>query len=89
MDTTKESRLADYESLYWEFDSPLMQQIRGEAYGEDIGQHSWVDADEVRADIVRLGLSPSSRLIDPGSGSCRPLTFILLLSTHTFGYQAG
>ncbi|HEY7698033.1 MAG TPA: methyltransferase domain-containing protein, partial [Vicinamibacteria bacterium] len=46
-------------------------------YGEDIGQHSWVGADEVRGDIGRLELSPSSRLIDLGCGPCGPLTFIL------------
>jgi SAM-dependent methyltransferase len=66
-----------YDSLYREFDSPLMRRIRREAYGEDIGQHSWVGADELRADIVRLDLSPSSRLIDLGCGPCGPLTFML------------
>ena len=51
MDTSKESRADGYESFYREFDSPLMRQIRREAYGEDIGQHSWVGADELRGDI--------------------------------------
>jgi hypothetical protein len=37
-----------YEATYREFDSPLMRQIRREAYGEDIGQHSWVGAAELR-----------------------------------------
>jgi SAM-dependent methyltransferase len=77
MDSPTESRSEGYESFYREFDSPLMQQIRREAYGEDIGQHSWVDADEVRADIIRLQLTPFSRLVDLGSGPCGPLTFIL------------
>jgi sarcosine/dimethylglycine N-methyltransferase len=66
-----------YEALYSGFDSPLMRQVRSEAYGEDIGQHSWVGAGELRADIRRLGLSPSSRLLDLGSGPCGPLTFVL------------
>jgi SAM-dependent methyltransferase len=66
-----------YQALYSGFDSPLMRQIRREAYGEDIGQHSWVGAEELRADIRRLGLSPSSRLLDLGSGPCGPLTFVL------------
>ena len=55
-----------------------MQQVRREAYGEDIGQHSWVGADEVRGDIQRLGLSSSSRLLDLGCGPCGPLTYILV-----------
>ena len=41
-------RADGYESFYREFDSPLMRQIRREAYGEDIGQHSWVGAEELR-----------------------------------------
>ena len=54
-----------------------MQRIRREGYGEDIGQHSWVTADEMRADIRRLQLTASSRLIDLGCGPCGPLTFVL------------
>jgi len=57
-----------YESFYRAFDAPLMRQIRREAYGEDIGQHSWVGADELRHDARRLGL---------GSGPCGPLTFLI------------
>ena len=56
-----------------------MRQIRREAYGEDIGQHSWVSADEIRGDIARLQLVPTSRLIDLGCGPAGPLTFILSL----------
>jgi cyclopropane fatty-acyl-phospholipid synthase-like methyltransferase len=54
-----------------------MRQLRLEAYGEDIGQHSWVGADELRRDAQRLGLSATSRLLDLGSGPCGPLTFLL------------
>jgi SAM-dependent methyltransferase len=77
MSTSKESPADGYESFYRDFDSPLMRQIRREAYGEDIGQHSWVDADELRGDIQRLVLSPSSRFLDLGCGPCGPLTFML------------
>ena len=66
-----------YESFYRDFDSPLMRQVRQEAYGEDIGQHSWVTADQLRADVDRLRLSRSSRLVDLGCGPCGPLTFML------------
>ena len=66
-----------YESFYREFDSPLMRQLRREAYGEDIGQHSWVGAEELRRDIERLQLLPSSRFLDLGCRPCGPLTFIL------------
>jgi cyclopropane fatty-acyl-phospholipid synthase-like methyltransferase len=77
MGASKKLRAEGYESFYREFDSPLMRQLRREAYGEDIGQHSWVGAEELREDIQRLKLSPSSRLLDLGCGPCGPLTFIL------------
>jgi SAM-dependent methyltransferase len=77
MDTSQESPADGYESFYREFDSSLMRQLRLEAYGEDIGQHSWVSAEELREDIQRLKLSPSSRFLDLGCGPCGPLTFIL------------
>ncbi|HSQ31222.1 MAG TPA: methyltransferase domain-containing protein [Gemmatimonadaceae bacterium] len=64
-----------YDSLYAEFDSPLMRRVRSQAYGEDIGQHSWVTARELRADLGRLGLAASHRFLDLGCGPCGPLTF--------------
>ena len=54
-----------------------MSRIRREAYGEDIGQHSWVAVDDLRRDIDGLGLSGSSRLLDLGCGPCGPLTFVM------------
>lgn len=77
MNTPDESTADGYDAFYRAFDSPLMRQIRREAYGEDIGQHSWVGAAELRSDVRRLGLSRSSRLLDLGCGPCGPLTFIL------------
>jgi len=65
-----------YDDFYGEFDSPLMQRLRQEAYGQDIGQHSWVTAEELEEDIPRLQLSRASRLLDLGCGPCGPLTFV-------------
>ena len=67
---------APYDKLYEHFDSPLMRQLRAEAYGQDIGQHSWVTAEELLADLPKLNLSPESRLLDLGCGPAVPLTFI-------------
>ncbi len=66
-----------YDPSYARFDSALMRALREEAYGEDIGQHSWVSADELRSDIPRLGLSPASRLLDLGCGPGGPLVFLI------------
>ena len=77
-----------YESLYENFDSPLMRTLRREAYGEDIGQHSWVSADELRADMQRLNLSSSSRCLDLGCGPCGPLSFIVsTVGCHGVGVE--
>jgi len=67
---------APYDKPYEHFDSPLMRQLRAQAYGKDIGQHSWVTAEELLADIPELNLSPESRLLDLGCGPAGPLTFI-------------
>lgn len=77
MSTVRDPRADGYEAFYRNFDSTLMRRLRREAYGEDIGQHSWVSAEEVRADIRRLQLSSSSRFLDLGCGPCGPLTFVL------------
>ena len=66
-----------YEALYEEFDSPLMQQLRMEAYGDDFGQHSWVTAAELESCMQGLGLTASSRLLDLGCGPGGPLTFVV------------
>ena len=66
-----------YQSVYEEFDSPLMSRLRSEAYGEDIGQHSWVTGDDLRRDVARLKLSGEGKLLDLGCGPCGPLTFIM------------
>jgi SAM-dependent methyltransferase len=73
----RDSDRPSYDALYRGFDSPVMRRIREEAYGEDIGQHSWVTASELRADIGRLNLSPAGRLLDLGCGPCGPLAFIV------------
>ena len=66
-----------YEELYEHFGSPLAQQVRLEAYGKDIGQHSWVTAEELEENVPQLRLSGLGRLLDLGCGPCGPLTFVL------------
>jgi len=66
-----------YDAVYAEFESPAMQKVRQEAYGKDIGQHSWVTAEELEEDIPRLRLTRASRLLDLGCGPCGPLIFIV------------
>ena len=48
------SKGLSYDDLYREFDSPLSKQLRREAYGTDLGQHSWVTAEELEEILARL-----------------------------------
>ena len=77
MTTPPKSKTQGYDPPYRHFDAPLMQQLRQEAYGEDIGQHSWVTVDELRGDIVRLGVSQASRVLDLGCGPGGPIALIV------------
>jgi SAM-dependent methyltransferase len=65
-----------YENVYNTFDSPLSRQIRHEAHGEDIGQHSWVTASELNTYMAALRLGAERRLLDIGCGPAGPLTYI-------------
>lgn len=57
--------LAGYEN----FRSSVLVEIRREAFGEDIGQFSWITADEYRGFLTRLELSAGSVLLDVACGS--------------------
>jgi SAM-dependent methyltransferase len=75
MSASEPSLAEGYDRLYAAFDSPLIRELRREAHGEDIGQHSWVTAAELRSDLGRLSLTAASRLLDVGCGPCGPLVF--------------
>lgn len=66
-----------YDGFYEDFETPLMQQIRREVYGEDIGLHSWGTVQELRGDLAALQMDASSRIADLGSGPCGALTAML------------
>jgi SAM-dependent methyltransferase len=77
MESAEELGSRGYDRLYQEFDSPLMRQVRAEAYGKDIGQHSWVTAEELEHHVARLKLTRASRLLDLGCGPGGPLAFVV------------
>jgi SAM-dependent methyltransferase len=88
MNAPADSKAQSYDRFYRDFDSPLMRQLRVEAYGEDIGQHSWVTAAELRSDAARLRLARSSRFLDLGCGPCGPLSFVLSsIGCHAAGTE--
>src|SRR5262249_46330405 len=58
-----------YTATYGNFAAPFLEEIRAHTYGEDIGQNSWLTADEHRRFLSLLELSADSAVLDVGSGS--------------------
>jgi SAM-dependent methyltransferase len=73
-----ESRRDDtgvFDAAYGRFADELYAAIRREAFGEDIGQTSWLTANEQRGFCSWLDLSSSSELLEVASGSGGPALF--------------
>lgn len=61
-----------YSGAYGNFATQLYAEIRAEAFGEDIGQQSWLSAEEQDRWLAWLGLHQESRLLDVACGSGGP-----------------
>ncbi len=70
------SSINPYNTAYDNFSAKVRKAVRAETYGEDLGQTSWMTADELRDFIRLLGLSPSSNVLEVGSGSGGPALFV-------------
>ena len=58
-----------YNGAYSNYATELYRQVRLETYGSDFGQTSWVTSGESREIPDRLGLTPSSSVLELGCGS--------------------
>jgi ubiquinone/menaquinone biosynthesis C-methylase UbiE len=61
----------------------VLAKIRRETYGEDLGQFSWITADELRKFLHQLNLNSESHVLDVACGSGGPALFI----AQTLGCQ--
>jgi len=66
------ARAGHYDTAYGKFASKLYAEIRAEAFGEDIGQQSWLSAEEQDRLIAWLDLRPEHLLLDVACGSGGP-----------------
>jgi SAM-dependent methyltransferase len=66
-----------YDAVYGGFADRLGATIRAEAFGEDIGQNSWLTADEHRGFFRRLGIDGSTEVLEVASGSGGPALFMV------------
>src|SRR5436305_11889157 len=65
-----------YGNAYGHFATSVLEQIRLETYGEDIGQSGWMTASEYRWFFELLELDSNSQVIDICSGSGGPAIFM-------------
>ena len=65
-----------YNTYYDKFAADAQAAVRAETYGEDIGQSSWMTADELRHFIKLLNIRESSNVLEVGSGSGGPALFL-------------
>jgi cyclopropane fatty-acyl-phospholipid synthase-like methyltransferase len=61
-----------YNANYGNFQTDIYVQIRHAAFGEDIGQNSWLTSDEQDKFLEWLDLSPGKRLLDVACGAGGP-----------------
>jgi ubiquinone/menaquinone biosynthesis C-methylase UbiE len=60
-----------YDHAYGKYELDVYREVRLETYGEDLGQTSWVSAEESKQIPVWLNLAPTSLVLEIGSGSGR------------------
>lgn len=72
-----------YDTTYGNFQTSLYEEIRREAYAEDIGQNGWLTADEQNKFISWLGLTTGKTLLDVACGAGGPALRIAALTGCT------
>ncbi len=65
-----------YTTTYASFESEVREAVRRETYGEDIGQSSWLTADEYRTWFQWLDLDATRHVLEVASGSGGPALFM-------------
>ncbi len=65
-----------YDNVYGDFASSAEVAVRRETYGEDLGQSSWLTADEWLGFADDLGIGAGSDVLEVGSGSGGPAVFL-------------
>ena len=75
-----------YDSSYQNFAADVYAEVRDEAFGDDLGQNSWLTADELERFITWLQVDKSARVLDIACGSGGPaLRIAELTGCHVHG----
>ena len=70
------SRVDLFDNTYSNFGERVLQEIREETFGSDIGQNSWLTADEYDRFISWLRLLPGDHALEVASGSGQPARYL-------------
>src|SRR5690348_6596889 len=65
-----------YDNVYSDFESNAETAVRRAAFGEDIGQSSWLTADDWLRFADLAGVRDDSRVLEVGSGSGGPAVYL-------------
>ena len=65
-----------YDNIYGDFASAAEAAVRREAYGEDMGQSSWLTSDEWLHFADQLRIDAGSNVLEVGSGSGGPAVYL-------------
>ena len=65
-----------FDSTYKHFTDPVLDAIRKDTFGPDIGQNSWVTIDEYERLLPWLNLTPDSHVLEVASGSGGPALYV-------------
>lgn len=65
-----------YDSTYGNFQEQVLAAVRREAFGEDIGQNSWITTDEYDTFYSQLNLSRGDHVLEVASGSGGPALYL-------------
>jgi len=71
-----EHKIELFYDTYKNYADELYKEMREETYGEDIGQTSWLTADEYRKFFRILNLSRDKRVLEVATGSGGPAIFM-------------
>src|SRR5262249_20925278 len=73
-------RIDLFDSTYSHFTRQVLETIRKETFGQDIGQNSWTTLDEYDRFLSWLGLRPNRHVLEVASGSGGPALYV---ANHT------
>src|SRR5689334_22475654 len=73
---TANSKLDLYDNVYGDFASRAETEVRRAAFGEDIGQSSWLTAQDWLRFADEAGVQKASRVLEVGSGSGGPVVYL-------------